>query len=208
MTLGVIKTDSHFPEYTGTRTETTATFRYCHKYIIIIKNLEVKAMGKPGKYTQKNMLRPIKLLILLLIIEAAFTLPVYAEATISPNPIIKGQGLATLTVNVTNTGSSDTINVAAIVNGAVVTAVTNSLRLAQGQQGTYTFMLNPTVSATSDLTVSVIATAGGSGLQTRENVTLYVIVPPPEPERTPTGIYIVIILIIILLIILWVKIRK
>jgi len=150
----------------------------------------------------KNMSKLINSVLLLLIITVVATMPVSAEITLSPNPIIKGQGLATLMVNITNTGSMDTINIAAIVNGATVTNIVNSLSLAQGQKGTYIFLLNPTVSNTSDIIIEIIATAGGSGRQIKENVTLHVIIPPPEPNRTPTGIYIVIILIISLLIIL------
>lgn len=105
--------------------------------------------------------------------------PVIDSATLSPQSIAKGQGVATLTVKVTNKGTSDTINVNAVVNGATVTAVVNSMRLAQGAQGTFTFMVNPMVSISSDVSISVIATAGGSGFQDTRTVVLTVTVPTP-----------------------------
>jgi hypothetical protein len=106
--------------------------------------------------------------------------PVIDSAILSPSTIIKGQGLATLTVKATNKGTTDTINIALIVNGAIVTNIVNSLTLAQNQQGTFTFSLNPTVSTASDLAVRVISSAGGSGLQRETNVILKVEMPP-EP---------------------------
>ncbi|MDD3840114.1 MAG: hypothetical protein PHP06_06015 [Clostridia bacterium] len=113
--------------------------------------------------------------------------PLIDSATLSPQSITKGQGFATLTVMVTNRGSTDTINVAAIVNGATVTAVTNSLRLSQGQQGTFIFSLNPTVSVDSSTVVTIIATAGGSGYQAKKDVILTIKVPsatnPPTTQK-------------------------
>jgi hypothetical protein len=109
--------------------------------------------------------------------------PVVDSATLSPATIVKGQGLAGLTVKVTNKGTTDTINVAVIVNGATVTNIVNSLTLAQNQQGTFTFSLNPTVSTASDLSIRVIATAGGSGLL-KEKIVILKVELPPEPCNT------------------------
>lgn len=100
------------------------------------------------------------------------------SATLSPENIVKGQGLSTLTVKVTNIGTSDTINVnLANTNGATVTAVTNSMRLAQNQQGTYTFLLNPTLSNNGKVAITVNAIAGGSGIKDTKTVYLAVTVP-------------------------------
>jgi hypothetical protein len=88
---------------------------------------------------------------------------------LSPTTIQLGQGLQTLSAKVTNTGSSDQINVAVIVNGATVTCNVCTLTLAQNQQGMFIFSILPTVSvadgSTATITLQLIATAGGSGIQ-------------------------------------------
>lgn len=111
--------------------------------------------------------------------------PVINSVTLSPQNLIKGQGLATVTVKVTNKGSADTINVnIPESNGATVTAITNSMRLAKDQQGTFTFMLNPTVSSNSNIPIKAIATAGGSGIWVEETVYLSVTVPTTTTPST------------------------
>lgn len=120
--------------------------------------------------------------------------PVIDSSTLNPQQLIKGQGLSTLTVKVTNRGSADTINVnIPNSNGATVTVITNSMRLAAGQQGTFSFMLNPTVSTDSNLPITITATAGGSGIQDTETVYLSVKVPtttnPPAKQTVIVKTY-------------------
>ncbi|NJD54545.1 MAG: hypothetical protein FIB07_17000 [Candidatus Methanoperedens sp.] len=97
------------------------------------------------------------------------------SATLSPERISLGQGQQTLTVKVTNLGSSDVIGVGVIVNGDQVQSVVNSLTLAKDQQGTYTFYLQPTMTiadgSSANAVISIIATAGGSGLQDKTTLT-------------------------------------